>query len=128
MSRFFVYGIVIAALLVAVRPAAPQETFDKLAYLTFSAPVRVPGATLGAGSYRFHITNAAGSRNVMQVLSKDGSTTYGMFNTIQANRRSITDDPVVTFRETPADEIPAIKALFYGGLREGYEFVYPHGN
>ena len=127
MSRYFVYGVVIAALLVAVRPAAPQETYDKLAYLTFSAPVRVPGATLGAGSYRFHLTNPAGSRNVMQVLSKDGSTTYGMFNTIQANRHWQTYETDVTFRETPANQVPAIKALFFGGLREGYEFVYPDG-
>jgi len=128
MSRFFAYGIVIAALLAAVRPAAPQETFDKLAYLTFSAPVQVPGATLRAGRYRFHLTNAVGSRNVMQVLSNDGSVVHGMFNTIEAHRHSITDDPAVTFRETPAGEAPAIKALFYGGLREGYEFVYPKGN
>ena len=128
MSRYFTYGIVTAALLTFVTPAAPQESFDKLAYLTFSAPVQVPGATLSAGRYRFHLTNAAGSRNVMQVLSTNGSTVYGMFNTIEAHRRSITDDAAVTFRETPAGAAPAIKALFYGGLREGYEFVYPHGN
>ena len=128
MSRYFTYGIVTAALLTFVTPAAPQESFDKLAYLTFSAPVQVPGATLSAGRYRFHLTNAVGSRNVMQVLSNDGSVVHGMFNTIEAHRHSITDDPAVTFRETPAGEAPAIKALFYGGLREGYEFVYPKGN
>jgi hypothetical protein len=30
-------------LTVVVSPAAPQESFDKLTYLTFSAPVQVPG-------------------------------------------------------------------------------------
>ena len=41
MSRIFTYGIVVAGLLtVVVSPAAPQESFDKLTYLTFSAPVR----------------------------------------------------------------------------------------
>ena len=128
MSRYFAYGIVVAALLTVVRPAAPQETFDKLTYLTFSAPVQVPGATLSAGRYRFHLTDAAGSRRVMQVLSIDRSTVYGMFNTIDAHRQSITDEAAVTFRETPAGEAPAIRALFYGGLRTGYEFVYPKGN
>ena len=39
MSRFFACAIVVAAVLSVVRPAAPQETLDKLAYLTFSAPV-----------------------------------------------------------------------------------------
>ena len=131
MSRIFTYGIVVAGLLtVVVSPAAPQESFDKLTYLTFSAPVQVPGATLSAGRYRFHLTNPAGSRNVMQVLSNDGSTRYGMFNTIEAHRHSsnVTDEAAVTFRETPAGEAPAIRALFYPGLREGYEFVYPKGN
>jgi hypothetical protein len=42
-------------------------------------------------------------------------------------RRRQTGRSAVTFSETPAGEAPAIKALFYGGLREGYEFVYPHG-
>jgi len=127
MSRYFVYGVVVAALLFVGRPAAPQESLDKLTYLTFSAPVQVPGATLSPGRYRFHLTNAAGSRNVMQVLSTNGSTVYGMFNTIEAHRRSITDDAAVTFRETPAGVAPAIKALFYGGQLTGYEFVYPKG-
>jgi len=128
MSRYFTYGIVTAALLTFVTPAAPQESFDKLAYLTFSAPVQVPGATLSAGRYRFHLTNAAGSRNVMQVLSTNGSTVYGMFNTIEAHRRSITDEAAVTFRETPAGAALAVKALFYPGQLTGYEFVYPKGD
>ena len=128
MSRFLVYGVVVAALLTSVKPAAPQETIDKLANLTFSAPVQVPGATLSAGKYHFRLTNGLTSRNVMQVFSNDGKVMYGMFNTIQAHRRAITDDPEVTFRETPAGEAPAIKALFYGGQLHGYEFLYPKGH
>ena len=129
MSRFFVSGVFAAALLTFVIPAFATDTgpFDKLAYLTFSAPVQVPGGTLNAGTYRFHLTNPVTSRNVMQVLSKDGTIVYGMFNTIEAHRRSITDDAAVTFGETPAGVAPAIKALFYGGQLTGYEFVYPKG-
>ena len=128
MSRNFTYGVVAAALLTFATPAAPQYSFDKLAYLTFSAPVQVPGATLSAGRYRFRLTNAASSRNVMQVLSNDGVTVYGMFNTVQDRRRLITDETAVTFRETPTGAAPAIKSLFYSGEHEGYEFVYPKGD
>jgi hypothetical protein len=131
MPKFFVYGVVATALLVAVvTPAAPQfiGPFDKLSYLTFSAPVQVPGATLSAGRYRFRLTNAVSSRNVLQVLSNDGSITYAMFNTIPDHRRWLTDDPTVTFRETPAGVPPAIKSLFYGFEHTGYEFVYPKGD
>ena len=131
MPKFFVYGVVATALLAAVvTPAAPQSIgpFDKLAYLTFSAPVQVPGATLSAGRYRFRLTNPVTSRNVLQVLSNDGSITYAMFNTIPDHRRWLTDDPTVTFRETPAGVPPAIKSLFYGFEHTGYEFVYPKGD
>jgi hypothetical protein len=95
MSRFFVSGVFAAALLTFVIPAFATDTgpFDKLAYLTFSAPVQVPGGTLNAGTYRFHLTNPVTSRNVMQVLSKDGTIVYGMFNTIADRRTSITRRP-----------------------------------
>lgn len=128
MSRLFVIGIAAVALVAVMTPApASGVTFDKLAYLTFSAPVQIPGATLSAGTYRFHLTNKETSRNVLQVLSNDGSIVYAMFNTFPDRRTSLTDDPVVTYRETPAGVPPAVRSLFYGGEYGGYEFVYPPG-
>jgi hypothetical protein len=106
---------------------ASGVTYDKLAYLTFNAPVQIPGVTLGAGTYRFRLTNPETSRNVLQVLSNDGSTVYAMFHTIPDSRTSLTEDPVVSFRETPAGVPPAVRSLFYGGEYRGYEFVYPKG-
>jgi hypothetical protein len=118
----------VAALLAVMTPApAGAITYDKLAYLTFSGPVQVPGTTLGAGTYRFRLTNAETSRNVLQVLSNDGSTLYAMFNTIPDRRSSITDEAILSFRETPAGVPPAARSLFYGGEDIGYEFVYPKG-
>jgi hypothetical protein len=106
---------------------ASGVTYDKLAYLTFSAPVQIPGVTLSAGTYRFHLTNPETSRNVLQVLSNDGSIVYAMFHTIPDSRTSLTDDPLVTFRETPAGVPLAVRSLFYGGEYRGYELVYPKG-
>jgi LPXTG-motif cell wall-anchored protein len=40
---------------------------------------------------------------------------------------SLTEDAVVTFRETPAGVPPAVKSVFYGDEYRGYEFVYPKG-
>ena len=128
MSRLFVSGVVVAALVAVMTPApASGVTYDKLAYLTFSAPVQIPGVTLSAGTYRFHLTNPETSRNVIQVLSDDGSVVYAMFHTIHDSRTSLTDDPTVTFRETPAGVPLAVRSLFYGGEYWGYEFVYPKG-
>jgi hypothetical protein len=128
MSRLCVLGVAVAVLLAVMAPTpASGATYDKLAYLTFSAPVQVPGVTLTAGTYRFHLTNPETSRNVLQVLSNDGSIVYAMFHTIPDSRPTWTEDPTVTFRETPAGVAPAVKSLFYGGEYRGYEFVYPDG-
>jgi hypothetical protein len=102
-------------------------TNDKLTYLTLSGPVQVPGTTLNAGTYRFRLTNAETSRNTLQILSNDGSVLYAMFNTIPDRRASITDEAILSFRETPAGVPAAARSLFYGGEEIGYEFVYPKG-
>jgi hypothetical protein len=128
MSRLLLSGVVAAALTAMMTPApAHAVTYDKLAYLTFSGPVQIPGATLNAGTYRFRLTNPDTSRNVLQVLSNDGAIVYAMFHTIADSRTRLTDDPAVTFKETPAGVPPAVHALFYGGEYRGYEFVYPKG-
>jgi hypothetical protein len=118
----------VAALVAAASPAsATVYTYDKLAYLTFSGPVQIPGATLAAGTYRFRLTNPSTSRNVLQVLSRDGDTVYAMFHTIPDSRPTVTSEPTVTFLETPVDVPPPVRTLFYGGEYHGYEFVYPKG-
>ena len=128
MTRLFVSGVAAVALAAVMAPApASGVTYDKLAYLTFSAPVQIPGATLRAGTYRFHLANPETSRNVLQVLSNDGTVVYAMFHTIPDGRTSLTEDPTVTFRETPAGVPPAVRSIFYGGEYRGYEFVYPKG-
>jgi hypothetical protein len=128
MFRLFVSGVVAVAFVALTAPTpASGVTFDKLAYLTFNAPVQIPGATLSAGTYRFHLTNSDTSRNVLQVLSNDGSIVFAMFNTIPDGRTLLTDEATVTFRETPAGVPPAARSLFYGGEYHGYEFVYPKG-
>ena len=46
MKRFLFTGVAVAALLGVLAPApAAAITYDKLAYLTFSAPVQIPGVT-----------------------------------------------------------------------------------
>lgn len=120
-------GAVLVALAAIMPAPAKAVTYDKLAYLSFSAPVQVPGATLNAGTYRFHLANPDTSRNVLQVLSGDGSIVYAMFHTIPDMRSTLTSDPTVSFRETPEGVPPAVKTIFYGGEHRGYEFVYPKG-
>ena len=124
----------VSALLFAAMTAAPARAddvvrFDKLTYLTFSGAVRVPGATLQAGTYRFRIVDVNTTRRAMQVLSRDAKTVYAMFPTwvAYAMRQNITKETTVTFYETPPGVPPAIKAMFYGYEHFGYEFQYKKG-
>lgn len=128
MTRLSLFGVLVAAVM-AIVPSAPASaiTYDKLAHMTFTGPVQVPGAILSAGTYRFRLANPETSRNVVQVLSGDGSTVHAMFHTVPDSRVSVTEHPTVSFRETPAGVPAAVKSLFYGGEHRGYEFVYGKG-
>jgi hypothetical protein len=127
MTRRAAYiSSLVAVGLMATMPAAPRaDSIDKLTFLTFSGDVQIPGAELSAGTYRFRLANPDTSRNVIQVLSRDGSTVYAMLHTMPTSRTVVTNESTVTFRETPAGVAPEIKALFYGGEHSGYEFMYP---
>ena len=61
----------------------------------------------------------------MQVLSADGKTPYGMFFSLPAERFESASTPEVQFMETAAGMPRAIKAWWYPGERNGYEFMYP---
>ena len=128
MFKLSSLGVVVVAIaMMTPAPVNGAETYDKLTLLTFNGPVQIPGVTLEAGTYRFRLTNPATSRNVLQVLSNDGAIVYAMFHTIPDVRTSVTDEAVVTFRETPVGVPPAVRSLFYGGEYHGYEMVYPDG-
>jgi hypothetical protein len=62
----------------------------------------------------------------MQVQAKDASNkTYGMFQTINAQRPRPSDDAELRFLETPAGQPAAVKTWWYPGNTIGREFIYP---
>lgn len=116
---------VLAALSIREPVQAVGEPVNQLSYMTFSQSVMVPGMTLPAGEYMFRLPSRDNSRMVLQVLSKDGSHVYGMFLTRPTSRGEATDDPTVSFHESPEGTPPPIRAWFYAGERFGLEFAYP---
>jgi hypothetical protein len=72
----------------------------------------------------FRLADTA-SRNVIQVLSQDEMQVLGQWLYVPAERREVTGDTVVTFREASADTTPAIQFWFYPGEKIGKEFMYP---
>jgi hypothetical protein len=129
MSKLTILGgFLVGALILSTAPTlAEAHTYDKLTYLTFSGPVQIPGVTLGAGTYRLRLANPETSRNVLQVLSNDGTIVYAMFHTTPDSRMTVTEESMVTFRETPAGVAPAARSLFYGGEHRGVRVRVPEG-
>ena len=127
MSRLALSTLLAAAVLATTTAPLGATPVDKLSYMTFSKSVQIPGAVLEPGTYRFRLADPTSGRQVMQVLSNDGSIVYSMFYTRSDWRTKATDKSTVTFRETPAGVPAAVRSLFYGGETRGYEFVYAKG-
>ena len=127
MLRMKLPGVLYAvATLALLAPAiATAQPANKRTLFTFSGAVDMPGVALPAGQYEFTIANPDTSRNVIQVRSRDGKKSYGMFLTHSAERATAANDAQVRFMEASAGTPPAIKTWWYPGERTGYEFVYP---
>jgi hypothetical protein len=115
----------VALLACLMEGTGSAQTSDKRTVFTFSGPVALPGVTLPAGQYLFRLADTTGSRKVVQVVSADGKTPYGMFFSLPAERLEPAPTPEVQFMETASGMPAAIKAWWYPGERSGYEFMYP---
>lgn len=110
---------------------AQRTVYNKKTTFTFSAPVEIPGvhlkgfAVLPAGTYIFKLMDSQSNRHIVQIQSEDQKTTYATILAIPNVRVKPTGDTVLTFRERPAGEPPALRAWFYPGETWGDEFVYP---
>jgi hypothetical protein len=105
--------------------AGAQINSDRLTYVTFSAPVALPGATLAAGTYAFKLLDSVANRNVVQIFDKEQTKLFATVMAIAAQRNEPTDDTVITFREAPSNAPPAIRFWYYPGEKAGQEFAYP---
>jgi hypothetical protein len=109
-------------LMVAAAPLGAQP-LDKRVIFNFSGPVTLPGVTLPAGSYLFRV--ATPNRDVIQVLSADGTKIYGTFFAIAAHRSAIPEKPELRFMETQTNMPHAIRTWWYPADSTGFEFIYP---
>lgn len=106
-------------------PGARADEYTKQTFLTFSAPVQVPGATLPAGTYMFKLADPDSGRRAIQIWDKDGGKLIATLLTIPNQMMETPDEPVVLFSEQAIGQPAAVKAWFYPGDRIGQEFIYP---
>lgn len=119
--RLVYAGVLLVLMTVGTALAQP---FDKRTYFSFSGPTAIPGVTLPAGKYLFRIMDTS-SRNVVQVLSENGRTSYAMFFAFRPLRTDVPSKPEIRFMETAVGMPAAVDTWWYPGERTGYEFVYP---
>ncbi|HEY3159468.1 MAG TPA: hypothetical protein VGJ78_10945 [Vicinamibacterales bacterium] len=109
---------------------AQGGTANKRTFLTFSAPVQVPGTTLPAGTYVFRLANP-NAQTIWQVLDGRERRILSTFFDVPGPRRTTQDQnraggrPVVTMGETPQDIPPAIRVLYYPTDLYGSVLIYP---
>ena len=117
---------VCAATLLTASVAAAQGTLaDRKTVVSFSGPVSLPGTTLPAGTYVFKLADSATNRNIVQIFDKDEAKLITTLLAVAAERAEAEGDPVVSFKETPADRPPAVRYWYYAGEKAGNEFIYP---
>src|SRR5919112_1416514 len=66
--------------------AAQEPNTDKTTYVTFSAPVALPGVTLPPGDYMFKLLNSQVNRNIVQIFNHDRSKLFATVVAIPAQR------------------------------------------
>lgn len=122
---FSFLAVAMFAAVTAGSAAAQSEVLNSRTEFNFNAPVELPGVTLPAGAYVFRFADASTSRQVMQVLSKNDSKSYGLFMTMQARRPEASSEAELRFLETPSGQPVAVKTWWYPQNAIGREFVYP---
>jgi hypothetical protein len=115
----------VTLLALTAAPAVAQTPLDKPVLFTFSAPVTLPGVTLPAGTYMFHLGDPLQGRSVVHVRSKDGTQVYSTFLTIPYIAGERPEEPEIRFMERRANVPHAVKAWWYPGDRTGFQPVYP---
>jgi hypothetical protein len=113
----------------AVASSSAWETERRTDYLTFNAPVGLPGVGLATGTYIFELADPDGDLSIVRVSSRDRSIVYftGFTELVPrpAGRRG---EPWASFGEaSPAAPVP-IAAWYPADGSAGRRFIYRKSN
>ena len=92
-------------------------------FVSFSAPVEIPGVALEPGTYIFRFVTP----KIVQVLSEDRSTIYGIFFTTPAGRTTNVSRSEMTFASQTNGSPARIAAWYIDGSTEGIAPQYNVG-
>ena len=120
----------VCGLMLASAALSLADEWNRRIEVTFSGPVSVPAihepgwGVLPAGTYVFRIMDLNADRHIVRIFGKDEKKVYATVLAVPNMRLEVTDKVVIAFRETPAGQPVALRAMFYPGRQWGEEFVY----
>jgi hypothetical protein len=123
--------LAVCAMALASATLALADEWNRKIVFTFDKPVSIPAVhqpgwgVLPPGTYVFKIMDSQSNRHIVQIFNKEETAIYATILAIPNERLKVTDDVVLTFREAPAGQPFALRAMFYPGRAWGEEFVYP---
>jgi hypothetical protein len=123
--------LAVSSLALASATLCFADEWNRKIEFTFNKAVSIPAVhqpgwgVLPPGKYVFKIFDSSSNRHIVQIFNKDETDIFATILAIPNTRLKITDDAVITFRETPAGQPLALRAMFYPGRAWGEEFVYP---
>jgi LPXTG-motif cell wall-anchored protein len=100
------------------------DEWDKRTLITFSDTVRVPGATLPAGTYVFKLAESNADRYIVQIFNERENHVFATILAIPDYHMTPSGKTLVTFYEAPTGQPLAVKDWFYPGDNTGRQFVY----
>lgn len=112
-------AVVLPALIFAALAIADPSS--RTTKLTFSASVRVPGATLSAGTYYFKAPYAS-NRAIVKIEDSNRKLVTQFMGVVDYTRKR--DHEIIIFGDHPCGS-NAIKSWFYPNSGVGVRFIYP---
>lgn len=122
-----ILGVLCSSAMLVAAAAAPAsaQNFNRHTVVTFNTPVELPGMTLPAGTYTFRLSDSTSDRNVVHVLDANAEKHIATLFAMPASRSEISDENVITFRETAANQPLPLRYWYFPNDRFGQEFAYP---
>jgi len=105
--------------------AAHADESNQQTKITFSAPLRIPGQVLPAGTYTFERAEPEDDPNVVRIFNADGTVLEAMVQTVSAERMEPAEDTIITLAKAEPGSPDYLLKWFYPGRTTGQEFVYP---
>ena len=120
-------SVLCLAVLVVASPAALNagQSSQSTTYLTFDAPVRLPGVGLGTGTYIFELAAPLSDLRLVRVSSRDRSRVYFTgFTQMIPRPAGVRADRPVSFGEARPGTPTPITAWYPPDRSWGYGFIY----